>query len=237
MSPLHVYIGFDSREPVTFAVALHSLLRHASRPVSVTPLVQPSLRSAGLYTRPRGLTEATEFSLTRFLCPALSGFQGYSLFLDSDVLVRCDVWDLLLYPQANPGKAAFVCQHDYVPKDLVKFDGHEQTRYPKKNWSSVVLFANAKCRALTPEYVNQASGLDLHRFHWTPESSIGALPLDFNHLVGEYAPNPHAKVLHFTRGAPCFAEYAECDHADLWWDEYERMLTPMKARVLVKGAA
>lgn len=223
---LSVFIGYDSKEPVTFAVAMQSLMTRVSRPVSVTPLVQTALRSSKLYTRPRGPTEATEFSLTRFLCPSLCDFEGYSLFLDSDVLLRADVFDLLLYPLVDPNRSVYVCQHDYIPKDLIKFDGHEQTTYPKKNWSSVMLFDNAKCAALTPEYVNHASGLELHRFLWTTDDQIGQIPLTWNHLVGEYAPKRDAKILHFTRGAPCFEAYAECDQASEWWAEYRAMVAP-----------
>ncbi len=227
MERLKVFIGFDSKEPATFAVAMHSLLRHASQPISVMPLVQPALRAAGHYTRERRPNESTEFSLTRFLVPFLSDYQGYSLFLDSDVLVQADIWDLLLYPLAYPDKAVFCCQHDYIPKDVTKFDGHEQATYPMKNWSSVMLFNNEKCRALTPELVNTASGLELHRFAWLADpASIGALPLEWNWLVGEYAPKPSANILHFTRGAPCFRDYQDADHADAWFDACRRMLEP-----------
>lgn len=169
--PLRIFLGYDSQEPVTFAVAMHSILKRASRPIAVTPLVQPALRADGIYTRERHATESTEFSLTRFLAPWLCDFQGYSLFLDSDVLVRCDIWDILLYALARPEKAVHVVQHDYTPTEGLKFDGHVQTVYPKKNWSSVMLFNNANCRMLTAEYVNRASGLDLHRFNWLVEAA------------------------------------------------------------------
>lgn len=227
--PLRVFIGFDSKEPAAWHVAAYSLARHASRPVSITPLMQSSLRSTGLYTRERGQTEATEFSLTRFLCPSLCDYQGYALFLDCDVLVQADVWDLLLYPLVDPNRAVYCVQHDYIPKALTKFDGHEQTKYPRKNWSSVLLFRNDRCTNLTPEYVNQASGLQLHRFQWTTDDQIGALPAGWNHLVGEYAPKPDAQILHYTNGTPCFSDYATGEHADRWWDAYRAMLGPARA--------
>lgn len=236
MNPLSVYIGYDSKEPVTFAVAMSSLMKHVSRPVSVTPLIQPTLRACGLYTRPRQPNEATEFSLTRFLVPHLANYEGYSIFLDSDVLVQSDIWELLAYPMAYPDKAVFCCQHDYVPKDLIKFDGHEQTRYPKKNWSSVMLFVNERCTALTPEYVSRASGAELHRFLWTPDGSVGALPLEWNWLVGEYDANPKAKILHYTRGAPCFPGYEESDHADLWREARDEMMRPMVSVAMTVAA-
>lgn len=221
---LRVFIGYDSKEPAAFAVATHSVMRHASRPVEIIPLVQYQLRKAGLYTRERGPTESTEFSLTRFLVPYLSNFEGVSLFLDCDVLVRADVYDLLLYPLIAPDQAVHVAQHDYTPKDGTKFLGHVQTVYPRKNWSSVMLFQNAECRAVTPEYVNTATGLDLHRFHWIRDAQIGALPRDWNWLIGDYPPNAQAKILHYTLGGPWWAEHVNCDHADLWRNELALMM-------------
>lgn len=226
---LRVFIGWDSREPIAFSVLADSILRRASVPVSITPLRLESLRR--IYTRDRGPTESTEFSLTRFLVPYLSNYQGLSLFMDCDMLMQADVLDLLLYPLADPGKAVYVCQHDYTPHDLTKFLGHVQTAYPKKNWSSFCLFDNARCTALTPAYVNTASGLDLHRFHWLAgDHAIGALPLDWNHLVGEYAPHAKAYCLHWTLGGPWFAATRDCEHADLWYAARDRMLgVPMGA--------
>jgi hypothetical protein len=231
---LRVFLGYDSKEPVTFAVAMHSLIRNASRPISVTPLVQPVLRTSGIYTRERQPNEATEFSLTRFLVPALCGYYGHALFMDSDVLVQGDVWELLAYPLAYPDASVFCAPHQYVPKTLVKFDGHEQTRYPRKNWSSVMLFNNARCGALTPEYVNKATGAALHRFAWTEDYMVRPLPLEWNWLVGEYAPNPGAKLLHYTNGAPCFTGYHDCDHADLWFEEQYRMASPLPSMALAR---
>lgn len=224
MPPLRIYIGFDSKEPIAFSVLAHSILTRASRPVSIIPLVRQSLHRE--YTRPRGPTEATEFSLTRFLVPYLSGFEGMSIFMDSDMLCRVDIGDVMLPVLMNPGKALYVCQHDYVPRSLVKFDGHEQTKYPRKNWSSFMVFDNAQCSALTPDYVNTASGLDLHRFLWLHDDQIGSLPLSWNHLVGEYDPNPRAEILHYTLGVPAYPDYARCDQADLWWAERAAMEIP-----------
>ncbi len=227
MTPLQIFIGYDRAEPVAFHVLAASILRRLSRPIAITPLVRTALTS--VYTRERAPNEATEFSLTRFLVPHLSQYQGFSLFLDCDMLAQVDVGDVLLHALADPGKAVYVCQHDYVPKDLTKFDGHEQTRYPKKNWSSVCLFDNAKCTALTPAYVQTASGLALHRFQWLEsDDQIGSLPLAWNWLVSEYPANPTAKILHFTNGVPAYPAYAGCDQADLWWNEYAALRAPLQ---------
>lgn len=233
---LRVFIGFDSREPAAFAVAMSSLIRHASRPISVTPLVQSSLRREGLYTRERKPNEATEFSLTRFLAPYLCGYDGYSLFVDCDVLFQADIFDLLLYAMAYPDAAIWCCQHDYVPAGTTKFDGHEQTKYPKKNWSSVLLLNNARCRVLTPDYVNTASGLDLHRFNWLGNDAlIGKLALEWNYLVGEEGQSTKApNIVHYTQGGPYFKEYADCAYSDEWWSECAAMLKPATTETIVK---
>jgi hypothetical protein len=229
---LRIFIGYDSKEPAAYHVLASSILRRASIPVSLIPLTRQSV--SRIYTRERGPTEATEFSLTRFLVPYLSDYEGVSIFMDCDMLMRVDILELWLHMLAYPGKAVWCCQHDYVPKALVKFDGHEQTKYPRKNWSSFMVFDNSKCTSLTPQYVNTATGLQLHRFQWlTSDDQIGSLPLEWNWLVGEYEKNPTAKNLHFTNGTPCFEEYAHCDHADEWWAEYAeaRMAAPLPSLV------
>lgn len=215
-----VFIGYDRREPLAYHVAAHSILRRASIPISITPLAITSLR--GIYHRERGPTESTEFALTRFLVPYLSDYEGWSLFLDSDMLVQCDLLDLQLEMLSkNRDKAILVCPHEYTPRPDPKFLGQVQTAYPRKNWSSFMVFHNKLCRRLTPEYVNTASGLELHRFQWLRDEQIGQLPLEWNWLVGEYPLNPDARVLHYTRGGPWFG--IDGDHAQDWLDERKNM--------------
>ena len=221
MTVLNVYIGYDPRESVAFYTLAHSILRRSSIPVSIAPLMQSQLK--GLYRRERGPTESTEFSLTRFLVPALSEFRGWSIFMDCDMLCRADIAELAREIERQPDKAVLVCQHDYVPKTQRKFLGHVQTKYPRKNWSSLMLFNNARCRSLTAEYVNSASGLELHRFAWTEDAAIGALPLEWNWLVGEYDYNAAAKIVHYTIGGPYFDAYRSCDYAEEWFAEFESM--------------
>ncbi len=216
-----VYIGYDPNETVAYHTLAHSILRRASIPVSIAPLMRSQLN--GLYWRERGPTESTEFSLTRFLVPALSGYSGWSMFIDCDMLCRADVAELAACTQGASDKAVLVCQHDYVPKTARKFLDQIQTRYPRKNWSSVVLFNNAACTALTPAYVNSASGLELHRFAWLDDALIGSIPLEWNWLVGEYPYNADAKIVHYTLGGPYFDEYRDCDYAAEWFEERRRM--------------
>ena len=218
---LNVYIGYDPRESVAFYTLAHSILRRSSIPVSIAPLMQSQLK--GLYRRARGPTESTEFSLTRFLVPALSDYRGWSIFMDCDMLCRADIAELAREIERQPDKAVLVCQHDYVPKTQRKFLGHVQTKYPRKNWSSLMLFNNARCRSLSADYVNSASGLELHRFAWIEGAAIGALPLEWNWLVGEYDYNAAAKIVHFTIGGPYFEAYRACDYAAEWFAELESM--------------
>lgn len=215
MKPLRVMIGYDSREPIAYHVASHSILSRASVPVSITPIALQNLR--GIYTRDRGPTESTEFSLTRFLTPYLSEYEGWSLFCDSDFLFQDDIAKLWLL--RDDTKSLMVVPHHYIPTTKVKMDGAPQADYPRKNQSSLMLMNNAGCKALTPAYVNQASGLELHRFLWLPEHEIGFLPATWNHLVGEFEPDPTAKGLHYTLGGPWFPNHENCDHADLWLAE------------------
>ena len=214
---LQIFIGYDPNETVAYHALAHSILRRSSIPVSIAPLMRAQL--GGLYTRARGPTESTEFSLTRFLVPALSDYRGWSMFIDCDMLCRADIAELAALAKASDDKAVLVCKHDYVPKTERKFLDQVQTKYPRKNWSSVMLFNNARCTALTRDYVNTASGLDLHRFNWLKDEQIGSIPLEWNWLVGEYDYNPAAKIVHYTLGGPYFDEYRNCDYAAEWFEE------------------
>lgn len=225
MKSFKIYIGYDDKETVAYHVLSHSILRHASTPVSITPVMRSQIER--VYTRPRGPLESTDFSMTRFLVPYLSNYEGHSLFLDCDMLCQSDIGEVFLYGLAYPDKAVQVVQHNYVPKSSRKFLDQPQTLYHRKNWSSVMLFNNALCKALTPEYVNSATGLALHQFQWLKDDQIGALPLEWNWLVDEYEPNEKAKLLHYTLGTPCFPQYENCTHADVWFDELSRLMVPV----------
>lgn len=223
---LDVFVGYDSDEVIAYHALCQSIADRSSRPVRFTPLKLETL--ASVFHRERLATQSTEFAFSRFLTPYLSGYAGWSLFMDCDMLARADIAEL--FALADDRYAVMVCQHDYAPRDDVKFLGHVQTRYPKKNWSSVMLFNNARCRALSPEFVNTASGLELHQFKWLAgDHEIGSLPLEWNWLVGEYDYAPGAKIAHFTRGGPYFAGYEGCDYADEWRAVRDRVLYARRA--------
>ena len=217
-----VFIGYDPREAVAFSVLAYSIHARATQPVSIAPLMLPQLKN--VLTRERHPLQSTDFSFSRFLTPYLSGFEGWSLFLDCDMLVLDDI--AKLWALRDDRYAVMAIKHDHVPKETTKFLGEPQTKYEKKNWSSVMLFNNARCRALTPDYVNTASGLELHQFKWLNDDAlIGALPDRWNHLVGYNAPRADAALVHYTLGGPYFAEYAGCEYADEWQGERDVMLS------------
>ncbi|PKO43613.1 MAG: glycosyltransferase [Betaproteobacteria bacterium HGW-Betaproteobacteria-22] len=217
---IRVFIGFDTRETVAFHVLSHSIHTHASQPVSITPIMLTQLN--GIFKREVNPLQSTQFSFSRFLTPYLSNFEGWSIFMDCDMVVTEDI--AKLWAMRDDRYAVMCIKHDHNPVEETKFLGAIQTKYQKKNWSSVMLFNNAKCRALTPEYVNTATGLELHQFKWLGDDAlIGELPITWNHLVGYNPPNPNAALIHYTLGGPYFNEYIDCEHADTWFKAKEAM--------------
>ena len=222
---MRVFIGYDKNETVAYHVAAHSILRRSSIPVSITPINKDNMK--GFWTRPRGEFDSTDFSNSRFLTPFLSGYEGFSLFIDSDMLILGDIAEMANYCSvaAQYNQAVRVVKHKYEPKEETKFLGAIQTKYSMKNWSSVMLFNNRLCQNLTLEYCNKAAGLDMHQFKWTEPHMVGDLPPVWNVLVEEdnQPPIEEAKLLHYTKGTPCFTEYSNCTGADLWFDEFRHM--------------
>ena len=221
-----VYIGFDAREVDAFHVACDSLIAHQPRAV-ITPLFADRLAAVGLLRRPqdrRGVIydissnapQSTDFAISRFLVPILHQ-SGWALFVDADMLFMADVAEL--FALADPAKAVMVVKHDYRPADGIKMDGQTQTAYPRKNWSSVMLFNcdHPANRRLSLSDVNERPGRDLHAFYWLQDSEIGELPAEWNWLVG-VQPKPEVpKIAHYTLGVPSMPGLSECPHADLWW--------------------
>ena len=216
-----MFIGYDTREALAYDVLTHSIQARASEPVSIAPLKLSELKT--VLTRERDPLQSTDFSFSRFLTPYLSAYTGWSVFMDCDMLMLRDIAEL--WKLRDDRYAVMVVQHDHVPNESVKFLGEPQTSYEKKNWSSVMLLNNARCRALTPDYVNRAPGLELHQFSWLEHDGlIGALPGEWNHLVGYSPPRPDSALVHFTLGGPYFPEFADCEYAKEWHAEREAMV-------------
>lgn len=218
---IRVYIGYDDRERVAMYVLAHSILRRASVPVQIVPVVRRTLATMG-YQRPRDEKSSTDFSDTRFLVPWLAGYRGLAVFMDCDQLMLGDIAEL--YALRDSSKAVMVRKHEHIPSESSKFLGATQFQYPRKNWSSLMLFDCEKCWTLTPYYVARAPMLDLHQFKWVADDHIGALPADWNHLVDYEAPRSDVKHVHYTLGGPYFKEYVACGYADAWMEEYRDMV-------------
>lgn len=247
--PLKVYIGWDPRETEAYEVARRSILRHASRPVSITPLVLRDLELQGLIRRPirrlpkgkgmiikdgrierRVITAAqslqmwdevsdapmaTEFACSRFVTPILAQ-RGWALFVDCDVVALADIAEL--FELADPEKAVLCVKHGKLETEGVKMDGQIQTAYNRKNWSSVMLFncEHPKNKGLTLDLINKRPGRDLHRFCWLDDHDIGALPGEWNWLVGVQPRPAEPKLAHFTLGGPWLPNWQRATHDDVW---------------------
>jgi lipopolysaccharide biosynthesis glycosyltransferase len=225
--PLQVYIGYDPLETCAYHVLAQSIIEHATQPVQIVAVALHHLERN--MWRERDPKQSTDFAFSRFLVPCMSNYEGYSLFLDSDMLAMDDISKLFAY--ARYDRAVSVVQHDYTPTTSRKMQGMdgpagaEQTIYEKKNWSSVMLFNNRRCRKLTPGYVNNATGLELHQFKWLEDDSeIGELPLEWNWLVGEYPRKDDVKLAHYTLGGPWLEKYKDCDYSNEWREVFAQVM-------------
>lgn len=220
---IRLFIGFDPREAVAFHTFAQSVLEHASQPVSFTPLVLQALPGY----RETHKDGSNTFIYSRFLTPYLCGFDGWAIFADGDMICRADIAEL--WERRDAGKAVQVVQHDYQTKASTKYLGNKNQNYPRKNWSSVVLWncSHPKHRVLVPEFVMNQTGAYLHRFSWLDDAEIGALGREWNWLTTEYEDNYDAKLLHYTLGTPCFKDYWNADMSDEWHAAHQRSQSGM----------
>ena len=225
-----VFVGWDSREDIAYQVCRHSILQRSSIPVEVIPLKQDELRAKGLYWRDVDPLASTEFVYTRFLVPYLAGYEGWALFIDCDFLYTRDIADLVA--QTDDRYAVMCVHHDHRPPESEKMDGKVQTVWPRKNWSSMVLYncGHPKCRTLSPEAVNTKPPAFLHRFQWLDDSEIGEVSETWNWLEG-WCEKPEGEppaVVHYTRGGPWFDNWQDVDYASLWLAERDSYLESLR---------
>ena len=218
---ISVFIGYDSKVKIAYHVLAESILKHSSEPVSIHPIYLPNLQK--IHNRKQNVLASTEFSFSRFLVPYLMNYQGWAVFMDSDMVMISDIAEL--WQLRNKKYALQVCKHEYTPNAEKKFLGNTQTIYAKKNWSSLMLMNCSQCKTLTTDYVNTATGLELHQFKWLKdESLIGEIPLEWSWLVGEYPYKDNVKNIHFTEGGPYFKEYENTEYADKWFKVYKDVI-------------
>jgi lipopolysaccharide biosynthesis glycosyltransferase len=214
-----VFVGYDPREAIAFHVCVNSIIRNSTSPVAIHPVALNLFQDYN-ETHTDG---SNHFIYTRFLVPYLMHWQGWAIFIDGDMIVRDDITNLWNLREGSMD--VMVAKHDYKTKMAEKYLGSPNEDYPRKNWSSVILwncnsFPNRK---LTPEFVQSQPGSYLHRFSWLNDERIGELPLEWNWLPDEYGANPDAKLLHYTLGTPCFHEFANTPQGEEW--HKERILT------------
>jgi len=216
MKPIPIFIGYDPREAVAYHTCANSIIRQASQPVAIVPLAL-NLFSDYTETHTDG---SNQFIYSRFLVPHLMGYTGHAIFMDGDMIVRGDIVEL--WEQRSGYYDVQVVKHDYKTRMTEKYLGAKNEDYPRKNWSSVILWncANHANKKLTPEFIQRSTGAQLHRFTWIEDSRIGELPREWNWLPDEYGANPDAKLLHYTLGTPCFHEFATTPQGDEWHREH-----------------
>lgn len=220
--PIRCFLGYDRRSPIGHHICEQSIIENSTQAIAITPLYLSTLKH--IFTREREPNQLTDFTFSRFLVPFLSGYHGWSLFLDgNDMLILGDMAELWKLRDAQ--YAIMVVKHPEF-KGEHSFMGNSHFTYSRWNWSSVILFNNAKCRALTPLYVNTADYYDLHQFKWIQDSSlIGELPNNWNHLVGYYPPRADVQLIHWTLGLPNQeSEFENSEHAEKWF-QYKKKLT------------
>jgi len=215
------FIGYDSREDIAYRVCKQSLLKYASIDLNIIALKLYELIAKGFYKRPIDPLASTEFTYSRFLIPSLMNFKGWAVFSDCDFLFMEDVSKL--FSNLSDDKAVYCVQHDYKPKEKHKMDGQQQTIYPRKNWSSFIVFncSHPSNKSLDVELVNKETGSFLHQFKWLKDDEIGSLDERWNWLEGwtsnHNKNNPYA--VHYTRGGPWFEEWHDVEFAKEWLKE------------------
>lgn len=223
---MNIYIGFDSRESTAYDVCEYSLEQNTSSELNIMPLKLKQLRESGVYTRPKDAKSSTEFTFSRFLVPHLQQHVGWALFCDCDFLWLDDVHEL--FSMCDDRYAVMVVKHDYKPKDTIKMDGATQEQYPRKNWSSMVLWncGHVANRCVTPDLVNSQTGMFLHRFMWLDDDQIGDVSHEWNWLTDWYDESSDGtpRALHFTQGGPWFEQHKQTRYAEVW-NEYHHRYT------------
>jgi lipopolysaccharide biosynthesis glycosyltransferase len=212
---INIFIGYDHREAIAYHVCANSIIRHSSKPISFTPLALKNMQDYQ-ETHTDG---SNQFIYSRFLVPHLMEYNGWAIFMDGDMLVRDDIDTL--WALRDDSKAVMVVKHDYKTKMTEKYLGAKNENYPRKNWSSVILWncGHAANKVVTPAFIETATGAQLHRFTWLADELVGELPSVWNWLPDEFGANQDAKLLHYTLGTPSFHDFATTPMGDEWHRE------------------
>jgi len=226
MSNLNIYIGYDSKEDIAYRVCKYSILKRSKANIKITSLKLYELISKNLYKREIDPLASTEFTYSRFLVPVLNNYSGWAIFCDCDFIFFNDISNILI--DIDHSKAVYCVQHDYSPKEKHKMDGQKQTIYPRKNWSSFILFncSHPSNKKLSVDLVNSETGSFLHQFKWLEDNEIGSLDERWNWLEGWTSNHNDKKpfAVHYTRGGPWFDEWQDVEFASEWNKERDEYL-------------
>ena len=226
MNNLNIYVGYDSKEDIAYRVCKYSILKRSKSNIKITSLKLYELVAKNLYKRDIDPLASTEFTYSRFLVPALNNYNGWAIFCDCDFIFFEDISNILI--DIDKSKAVYCVQHDYTPKEKHKMDGQKQTIYPRKNWSSFILFncSHPSNKKLNLDLVNSETGSFLHQFKWLEDNEIGSLDERWNWLEGWTSNHNNKKpfAVHFTRGGPWFDEWQDVEFASEWIRERDDYL-------------
>ena len=217
---ISIVVGFDQRESIAYHVFCQSVLERASSPIRFIPLSDNLVKKY----KETHLDGSNQFIYSRFLTPYLSEYKGWAIFADGDMVCQADITDL--WNLRDESKAVQVVKHDYKTKAQIKYLGNKNENYPRKNWSSLILWncEHPANKLLTPDFIQSQPGSFLHRFSWLSNELIGELPMEWNWLAIEYPENPEAKIIHYTLGTPCFKDYSKESMSDIWYQIYGRTI-------------
>lgn len=215
-----IVVGFDQVEAIAYHVFCQSVLEKSSLPVQFIPLSQINLNN---YHEIHG-DGSNQFIYSRFLTPYLNNYSGWAIFADGDMVCNVDIHEL--WNLRDESKAVQVVKHDYKTKKNIKYLGNKNEDYPRKNWSSLVLWncGHTDNKILTPDFIAAQPGSYLHRFSWLSDDLIGELPKEWNWLAIEYPENKKAKIVHYTLGTPCFKDYSDTSMSSFWYENYQRTI-------------
>ena len=219
MEKFNIYVGFDQKEAIAYHAFCQSLIEKSTIPIQITPL---ALNNLNLYSEKHN-DRSNDFVYSRFLTPFLNNYDGWALFADGDMICQSDIREL--FELRDDSKALMVVKHDYKTKQEKKYLGNVNENYPRKNWSSVILWNcnHPKHKILSPDFVKNQTGKYLHRFSWLNDEEIGELPIEWNWLAIEYDENPNAKIVHYTLGTPCFNDYRDSSMSNIWHSIYKKL--------------
>jgi lipopolysaccharide biosynthesis glycosyltransferase len=219
INKVNLMVGFDQREAIAYHVFCQSVIDLATVPVHFVPLAENSLNQY----KELHADGSNRFIYSRFLTPYLMNFSGWAIYADGDMVCQADISEL--WSLRDESKAVQVVKHDYKTKSIKKYLGNINEDYPRKNWSSLILWncGHPENSILTPDFIQGQPGSYLHRFSWLKDDLIGKLAAEWNWLAIEYPENPNAKIIHYTLGTPCFKDYANESMSDVWKRNYLRV--------------